>query len=223
MDVNDNNEQFWRHEPGTEYLAADPLDVPKLARLVDDCIESTPDAIDQDVFSNSIPLDDLVTQRDPFFLLQAELKVRVLDLLNFADVANLRLASRAWRQLPQSFFRDLISTRMPWIWELQSLPEGSLANWYTLYMKMFRSGARGIDKKRKNYQKYQDWNQIAERDGLYDFRSMERSTHGEDNRINGLLNRRRIWNDARNVLNYILQQADHTTGLIGKTGEQNIN
>lgn len=39
------------------------------------------------------------------------------------DVANLRLASRSFHQLPGRFFRYLIEENMPWFWEVDKLDE----------------------------------------------------------------------------------------------------
>ena len=45
----------------------------------------------------------------------------IVDLLSRRDVANLRLASLSFVQLPQTYFHQLVKTEMPWVWEIESL------------------------------------------------------------------------------------------------------
>lgn len=57
---------------------------------------------------------------DPFASLPTELSHLILSYLPSSDIANLRLVSREFEQLPLSMFYSLISKEMPWLWEVWS-------------------------------------------------------------------------------------------------------
>lgn len=74
---------------------------------------------------------------DPFSSLSAKLRLMILELLGMKDVANLRLASSAFRQLPQSYFRHLIPVEMPWVWEVSALGvQARGIDWYKLWLAL---------------------------------------------------------------------------------------
>lgn len=75
------------------------------------------------------------THSDPFSRLSPELQHILLGQLSRQDVANLRLVSPAFRQLPQSYFRHLVETEMPWLWELYDLPKHSI-DFYHLWCRL---------------------------------------------------------------------------------------
>jgi hypothetical protein len=62
--------------------------------------------------------------------LPQELGLQILFHLESKDVANLRLASHAFRQLPIYFWRHLTLKEMPWLWEAWSNDEPYL--WATV-------------------------------------------------------------------------------------------
>lgn len=128
-DANLVSEQMYEHVPGTEYLAANPVEIPGLDDLIGSCLYSTQDKSDV-VFA--APNSDYDTGEDPFTALSPELKLMILLMLQRLDVANLRLASRSFRQLPQHYFRHLIRTQMPWVWEIDSLQPRHV-DWYRLW------------------------------------------------------------------------------------------
>jgi hypothetical protein len=57
---------------------------------------------------------------DVFDKLPLELRLQVVSYLPSSNIANLRLSSRAFRQLPIFLWRDLLLTEMPWLWEVWS-------------------------------------------------------------------------------------------------------
>lgn len=180
-DVISVGEQWYRHMPGTEYLAANPVKVPALTKL----IQSVPEAFDDVVF------DQLVTSttaQDPFQALSPELRIMLLDMLAPKDVANLRLCSKTFCQLPQSYFRRLIEREMPWVWELHDtrnrVPPKHGTNWFAL------------------------WNRLSASDGGACLDEQERYSGGRDGshaydghvEIKGLRNRRMIYRDISIIL-----------------------
>jgi hypothetical protein len=62
-----------------------------------------------------------VNSTDPFMKLPAELKTILLMELDSKDIRNLRLVSRAFRQLPQQIFKHLILKELPWFWEVDEI------------------------------------------------------------------------------------------------------
>jgi len=65
-----------------------------------------------------------------------ELRAIILDDLSSKDIANLRLATPAYRQLNVILFRRLILEDMPWLWEARDLPLGN-TDFHRLY-KLFK-------------------------------------------------------------------------------------
>ncbi|KAK3063712.1 hypothetical protein LTR53_018801, partial [Teratosphaeriaceae sp. CCFEE 6253] len=86
-------------------------------------------------------------EQDALATLSPESHHILLRLLARRDVANLRLASPCFRQLPQSYFRRLVETEMPWVWEL-SAQQGKPLDWHALWCKLHAAdGGSGLDEK----------------------------------------------------------------------------
>lgn len=77
----------------------------------------------------------------------------VLDHLGSKDIANLRLATPVFRQLPSIIFRRLFLEDMPWLFEANDLGTGSV-DWYEWYRKCkFRQGdLKGLRNRRRIWQ-----------------------------------------------------------------------
>ncbi|SPJ86895.1 uncharacterized protein FTOL_11920 [Fusarium torulosum] len=121
-DVKMAQEQWWQHNQGDEYLAANPCFVPGLESI----LSSTQhlQKVDKN-YSGLTPTSILPkrTPMDPFSRLPAEIRLSILSLLAFKDIANLRLTSRVFLQLPQSLFHQLTIRNTPWLYEAwSSLP-----------------------------------------------------------------------------------------------------
>ncbi|KAK4549027.1 hypothetical protein LTR36_007483 [Oleoguttula mirabilis] len=115
--VNKCAAQEWRHVGGTEYLAANPLFVPALPALLEQAVSRNPSFnARHDAFE--IPEGQPFDPNDAFASLPPELRMLILADLPSKDIASLRLASRSFRQLPLTFFHDLLLREMPWLWEV---------------------------------------------------------------------------------------------------------
>lgn len=185
-DVTIVSEQWYHHVPGTEYLAANPVNVPELTRLLESChIETSSDVVFK------APLVSATTAHDPFRALQPELCAMLLEMLESQDVANLRLCSRTFSQLPQTYFKHLIGRKMPWVWELHDNHSVSETK-------------RGVDW-------FSLWNQLSASDGGSCADEKERAacvgdeSHSYDGKveIKGVRNRRMIYRDITIILNMI--------------------
>ncbi|MCJ1421091.1 hypothetical protein MMC32_007453 [Xylographa parallela] len=140
---------FWQHEPGSEFLAANPVEIPGFSALLNDPMcymgfEQPSQFVFQrhsqklknpSVTNHGTPLwSNSLHSADPFTKFPAELSDMVLACLSSKDIANLRLASSVFRQLPTILFRRLLLEDMPWFWEAQDMPVGN-ASWYDVYRK----------------------------------------------------------------------------------------
>lgn len=178
-------EHHYRHVPGTEYLATNPVDIPELTRFLETRRQRESDVVFK-------PLVASASEKDPFQDLSPELRAMLLELLPSSDVANLRLSSKAFSQLPQSYFKHLIRQEMPWVWELQDTNSGSETK-------------RGLDW-------FAVWNDLWVYDGGYCIDEEGRAAvedgqpiyHPWKMQINGLRNRRMIYRDISIILDMMV-------------------
>ncbi|KAJ5779354.1 hypothetical protein N7457_007074, partial [Penicillium paradoxum] len=130
-DVFGGQEQFWRHEPKSEYLAANPLSIPNLPTLLLAAVK--PEDVNEDVNED----DGHASHRENSELFQfrknkcapstggtdvlaslpLEIRLLILGFLDPVDIARSRTASRAFTQLPNSFWYRQVRKEMPWLWE----------------------------------------------------------------------------------------------------------
>lgn len=180
-DVTLVGEQYYRHVPGTEYLAANPVDIPDLTRLLESRLQRSSDVVFK-------PLVASASVEDPFQVLSPELRAMLVELLPSTDVANLRLSSKAFSQLPQTYFKHLIRQEMPWVWELQDTNSGSGPNcgvdWFAMWNDLsIQDGGNCMDEERR----------AAVEGGQPIYRPLKFQ-------IKGLRNRRMIYRDISIIL-----------------------
>ncbi|KAF2433435.1 hypothetical protein EJ08DRAFT_676942 [Tothia fuscella] len=96
-DVRESSQQWWKYYRGHEYLAANPLFVPKL----------------NDILASAVKTDASFNSQAGAFTIAGA-------LLTPRDIASLRLASRTFQQLPIILWRRLLRREMPWLWEVWS-------------------------------------------------------------------------------------------------------
>lgn len=237
VDLDENRDQFYLHIPDTEYLAADPVNIPALPQLISSCVSDT-ERIPVAHLGGETPgsKQDLArskarTASDLFSLLPHELRLMILEALDFDfhDILKLRSVSRVFWQIPQVAFQRLIRSTMPWFWEISELePKLHQVDWCQLWDKLsIGSGGSGmkvaqiavsrsdgirLPNGRGIYPKYVAVDDYEARKRHYDQkqfqyervfrRSFKKSKRG-DSRLLGLINRRRIWNDIRQIIDEI--------------------
>ncbi|KAI5361115.1 Putative F-box domain-containing protein [Septoria linicola] len=193
-DVGYLNEQWWAHNNETEYVAANPLFIPGLAAVVETSL--SPHNIDSNMGAFDLPASSnlAASPGDPFATLPMELRLAVLSSLPNADLSNLRLASRVFRQLPVSVWHGLVLQDMPWLWEAwpadKAMPYPFLA---TTTERRLRANP-SIEP-----------NRVPVPNMLPSFRmnwyklycSIKRGIH--DGTLKGLQNRKRIWADCEAI------------------------
>ncbi|KAI7439664.1 hypothetical protein KC336_g2610 [Hortaea werneckii] len=133
-DVELVSEEWNSARPGTEYLAADPIDVPGLSTLIKSCLLKEGDVCES-VFDACEHIKNSAEHSDPFTRLPPELQHILLKHLWRQDVANLRLVSPVFKHLPQTYFRHLVETEMPWLWEVSGLPKHQI-DFYRLWCRL---------------------------------------------------------------------------------------
>lgn len=127
------NEQYWFHEIGSEYLAANPVFVPALKPILAGAVSSDPGfSIQQSAFSTrshqSCNAASFSRVDDPFQHLPNEIIHHLFELLDSSDIAAVRLSSRAFEQLPISLWHGLVVREMPWLYEAWS-PDPTPYQW----------------------------------------------------------------------------------------------
>ena len=128
--------QDWNHQPGDEWLAANPIIVPLLPSLLEPAIH------DHDKSFGDNP-----SYHDYLANLPREISNAIFDLLTPTDIASLRLASCAIH-LPISNWRALLQEEMPWLWEVWDDAEPSF--WATV-----SASALAVEKQRREDAKTQ--------------------------------------------------------------------
>ena len=110
--VRRGEEQWWIHNPGDAWLAANPVLVPGLPALLESALSEATSKISNPELQQKDDFDE-----DPFSNLPKELVDSILDFLAPVDTASLRLAG-CIQYLPLSHWQDVFQKDMPWIWEM---------------------------------------------------------------------------------------------------------
>jgi hypothetical protein len=231
-DVLGAQEQFWLHEPGKEYLAANPLYVPRLPSLLLTAIKEVKDFgprigafnLSQSVVSSITPRKSAHQSADPLLSLPNEIRLMVVECLGSRDIANLRLASRAFRQLPVSLWYQLVRKEMPWLWEAWDENESThtpsfwtaataneirvLSKRRTRYMKVLREEYQESDLDPNIIENMVSWPptvppQIKLPRGKTNWYELYSGITRNWSQLKGLQNRRRIWEDLEEIIKRI--------------------
>ena len=122
--VREGEEQWWIHNSGDAWLAANPVVVPGLPARFEAALRC-----DTDKKSVNTMRPGYSSDKDPLVKLPRELVDAILGFLIPKDVASLRLAG-GLTYLPLSHWRNVFREEMPWIWEMWDDVEPSI--WATL-------------------------------------------------------------------------------------------
>ncbi|KXT02359.1 hypothetical protein AC578_185 [Pseudocercospora eumusae] len=202
----------WEHKRGTEHLAANPLFMPGLPPILRSVVLPSVEDVPRSTGVFNLPSNARLepSPDDPFGKLPQELILIILSNLPSVDLANLRLASRALRQLPGSVFQDLVWREMPWLWEAWT---DASTTPYSIWVA--RRDDQGIATTRtaeddgiprENVpipdqlpQHNTDWFKL--------FCTLTRAIKSGE--LKGLQNRRRIWTDCQEALRRIEDYREH--------------
>lgn len=117
-------DQEWRHKSGDEWLAANPLFVPALPRILQNAVHKN--AASVDASGSAFPTRRAGTRsksqsterEDCFEILPQEVLLQIIQALRSPDIAALRLASRTFTHLPILLWKKLLIKEKPWLWEV---------------------------------------------------------------------------------------------------------
>ncbi|KAF4452364.1 hypothetical protein F53441_4773 [Fusarium austroafricanum] len=226
--VSNAQEQYWQHNLGDEFLAANPCFVPGLEPLLSSTQQHEhihSEFIPTGVVSGTVPAD-------LFSLLPGEIRLMILTQLSFKDIAKLRLASRTFMQLPTSLFYQLTMRDTPWLYEAwSSLP---LSFWATTTQSEEERKQELVDIRVKELRQAIQSPEMVNAQGTIDSLKKDIDELLERNRtprpttsvtllsrtdtdwyalqtlitrnwktLPGLKNRRRIWDDCQEILNRV--------------------
>ncbi|VUC36335.1 unnamed protein product [Clonostachys rosea] len=116
--VREGRRQYWEHWRGDEFLAADPCFIPSLKTYLDKAMARGSTITSP--YEAAVPTGGCIITsvgNDCFSRLPFEIRVELLVRLEPGDIANLRLASKTYRTLPQYLFRKLLQQNYPWVYE----------------------------------------------------------------------------------------------------------
>lgn len=213
-EVSSAQEQFWRHDPGSEYLTANPLYVP--------CLPSLLAAAGENSIHRSLDVSRTREQggRANLESLPLDIRLLIVGLLDSADITSLRIASTAFTNLPNSLWYQLVRDEMPWLWE--AWEDGETEHTPSPWTVMTANEIKLLLEERKHYS-----NILAKEsmpvNGMLDYllpnpsarpdtRLPRRNTNWHQvyvqikqnwDRLKGLRNRQRIWEDVEEVMRRI--------------------
>ncbi|KXT14190.1 hypothetical protein AC579_2449 [Pseudocercospora musae] len=209
-DVAARQQQWWEHKRGTEHLAANPLFMPGLPPILRSVVLPSVQDVPLSPGVFSLPSNARLepSPEDSFGKLPQELILIILSSLPSNDLANLRLTSRAFRQLPGSVFQDLVWREMPWLWEAWA---DDSTNFYSIWTARRHdqgtatTRTAGDEEDGIPREKMPVPNQLPQHgtDWFKLFCSLNRAIKSGE--LKGAQNRLRIWTDCQEALRRIEQ------------------
>ncbi|KAL3445136.1 hypothetical protein BJX65DRAFT_297232 [Aspergillus insuetus] len=109
-------DRSWVHNPGDEWLAANPFYAPQLRGFLEEARNVSPSFTPHDSAFCSSAIS--CSSPDVFACLSADLRLLILLHLATPDIASIRQASRTFYHLPVSLWYRLLRQEMPWLWEI---------------------------------------------------------------------------------------------------------
>lgn len=118
LDVLEAREQVWECNPGTEYLVANPVFIPRFRELCEAAISSE-EGFDphQSPFPPRQRTKEPLVASDPFLRLPSEILHSIVLYADPKEIAALRLSSHAFEQLPISIWYHLFLRKFPSVYE----------------------------------------------------------------------------------------------------------
>lgn len=118
--VERGEDQWWNHNQGDEFLAANPIFVPALEPILRSAVHEETTFSPQNGAFVVPEVAAYIVSSDPFMGLPREITDSIVEHLDSRDISHLRLSSRAFRQLRISLWYNLLRKEMPWLWEVWS-------------------------------------------------------------------------------------------------------
>jgi hypothetical protein len=216
-DVLEGQEQWWEHVPGKEYLAANPLYVPGLPALLQDAAEEDA-SLDYERSFTSLP--GTGERADCLSALPLDLRLHIVSFLDSTDLTNLRAASRTFTTLPNGVWYRLVRQDMPWLFEAW---DEEIQHTPSFWTTMTANEIQYVDNVRQRYSNILQ-NEHMTQDGILDdlmarprdvpdqvklprattnWHKVYTQIKANWDRLKGLQNRQRIWEDVEEILRRI--------------------
>jgi hypothetical protein len=128
-------DQMWCHNQGDEFLAANPVFIPVLERILHSSVHEEASFSPQGGAFLVLEADwdgSSTSSSDPFMKMPQEIRDNIVECLSSREIAQLRLSSRAFRQLRISLWYSLLRKEMPWLWEIWSDDKPSFWSWASI-------------------------------------------------------------------------------------------
>ncbi|KAA8642515.1 hypothetical protein EYZ11_011584 [Aspergillus tanneri] len=232
-DVLEAQQQWWCHNHGHEYLVANPLYVPNLDSLLLATVHEEEDHFSPHIgafdLSRRVKHTEILTDqaRPADFLasLPLELRLYIVGFLGSRDIANLRLASRTFEQLPVGLWYRLVRDEMPWLWE--AWDETECAHVPSIWTTVTATDVQLFVKKRQHYasvlsDEYQGGNiedyldllvpmpmttprQLILPRARTNWYQVYTQIKRNWSQLKGLQNRQRIWTDVEEIIARIIK------------------
>lgn len=180
--------QWWQHNTGDEFFAANPCFVPELRALISSSKLSRVLQVGPErslriggIFAKLRPATDIFTK------LPLEVRCSIVSHIRISDLAELRQASSSFDALPQFVFFEMLTHEMPWFYEAWcSLP---ISRWATTTASKLKEGEQPDDLQMEALSgAATNWEYLAT-----ELVRLETEAPG-------LKNRKRIWTDCQQIL-----------------------
>ncbi|TGO23546.1 hypothetical protein BPAE_0129g00300 [Botrytis paeoniae] len=135
------------------YLAANPHDIPGFSLILLEAYrhqnpyDKNKGAVWRKKQFNGVSPQPYVNSTDHFNKLPIEPKQIILYELGSKDIANLRLVSRAFRQLPQQLFRHLLVKELPWFWEIDHIQQRKMEQFRKMLLERYGEDLAGLSER----------------------------------------------------------------------------
>ncbi|CZT40667.1 uncharacterized protein RSE6_00306 [Rhynchosporium secalis] len=200
--------KWWVHRPGTEYLVANPVEIPGLKLAMRGIYAETPKGDNEFVSKEcsgpnskrSAELQRHQHDTNPSDILPTEIKNKFYSKLSPEELANLRHSPRSLHQLLKQVFRQVIEEEYPWFWEIDEVRNEVESQYHDDFMEQYGDDLDLLEGifppawflfvKARMEKKPMDinWDQVYQQ-----LKVMEKG-------FLGLRNRARIWNVAEEVV-----------------------
>ncbi|KAL4731183.1 hypothetical protein ACLX1H_000144 [Fusarium chlamydosporum] len=196
--VRNGQQQWWEHNLGDEYLVANPCFVPGLESVLQSA-QGMNHAEKDGSKSTTTTISTKSTSNDLFSKLPAEIRDSILVQLDFKDLANLRLSSRVFLELPNPVLYELTLRHTPWLYEAwSSLP---LSFWTTTTQEKLEREYDDTSAFERASHSATPVNRLN-RTGT-NWLHLQAEISRNWNKFLGLKNRRRIWDDCEEILDRV--------------------
>lgn len=137
---------YWEHRPGSEFSAANPLEVEYLEKILTGAVKAgrkarnlqrmESDSTDEQATATAMTADAShggpARRRNCLQGLPQDVRLKIIENLDMTDVKSLRLVSKGFEHQPDEVWCRMLREDMPWLfeaWDAWSFPEHTRSIW----------------------------------------------------------------------------------------------